>query len=123
MPTTMTKQQFIELLAAELPESENRSALLANAKKMIPSDFNRSQLTALHNCSSVQRATAAYKALNPDAREHTPSIDRLVAWLADIGGVTYAATLEKKLSATALSCGAFRPFMLATMPCAAITSR
>jgi hypothetical protein len=98
MNPKITKEEFLELLATELPEGENKETLIAAAKKMIPSAFQQSQLAALHSCRSIQRATAAYHAFNPDAAKRALSIEILVDWLGNVGLVQYSTSLEKKLA-------------------------
>ncbi len=101
MTTKLTKQEFLALIANALPDDENKQHIIAEATRLIPSEFQRSQLAAIHNCRSIQRASAAYRALNPDIEKNSQlSIDTLVAWLIDdIAGISYATALEKNLSA------------------------
>jgi hypothetical protein len=97
MTTKLTKQEFLALLTSMLPDGDDKQALITAAKSLIPSDFNQTQVAALHNSRYIQSAFWAYKTLCSEAGDNRPSIDRVVAWLLDIGAVDYATTLEKKL--------------------------
>jgi hypothetical protein len=100
MTTKLTKQEFLALITNALPDDENKQHIIAEATRLIPSEFQRSQLAAIHNCRSIQKATAAYRALNPSGECKNLSIEVLVKWLIDdIAGISYATALEKKLSA------------------------
>lgn len=98
MKSTLTKQEFVDKLTALLPEVEEKQVMIDSAKALIPSPFNQAQLTSLHNSSAVQKAFLAYTSLSPDADKTRPSIDLVVTWLLDMGAVSYAAALEKKLA-------------------------
>jgi hypothetical protein len=98
MKSTLTKQELVDKLTALLPEVEEKQTMIDSAKALIPSSFNQAQLTSIHNSSAIQKAFLAYKSLCPYANESRPSIDLVVAWLLDMGAVSYAAALEKKLA-------------------------
>lgn len=96
----MTKRQFVEKLAAALPDGNDaKESLLDAARKLIPSKAHQRQITALVSSRHVQRAVEAYHALNPEtAGEGQPNISDLIEWLLDMGAVAYSAELEGQLN-------------------------
>jgi hypothetical protein len=97
MKIHINKNEYIALLTAALDGCENREALIASAKALIPSEGKQAQLKALTS-RRVTRAYLAYELLQPGETNHKLSIDLIVEWLLDKGAVTHAANLEEKLN-------------------------
>ena len=97
MNLPMTKRQFIELLTAELPESNKKGEIISAAKKLVPSETDQKQIYDLHSNWHILKAVRAYHQLHPETIKDKPSISNLVEWLLDMGAVDYAIILEKKL--------------------------
>lgn len=93
---SLTKQNFIEMLTQNLEDGPNKDLLLKYAQEMVPGAWSQKQLKALNN-RNVLRANWAYAALHPDTKDEKHTIDQVVDWLLEVGGVDYARELENRL--------------------------
>jgi hypothetical protein len=89
------KKLFIDLLAANLKDNEDRQRLLNLAGEIIPNaeDWH----SVAYDNPHVQKAIRGYKRFHPDYKDSNPPIEVVMEWMFKRGPFSYVERLERQM--------------------------